>query len=144
MKLSTRSRYGARLLLDLALNQGQGFVQLGEAAKRLGVSMKYLEQIILPLKKKGLVDSVRGAKGGHRLAVKPGDLRVGDVVALLEGGMDLIECARDAGICGQSPTCVTRRLWQDAARAMFEKLNEVTFADLLREQGEQICPAGKG
>jgi Rrf2 family protein len=144
MKLSTRSRYGARLLLDLAVNQDQGFVQLGEAAKRLGVSMKYLEQIILPLKKQGLVDSVRGAKGGHRLAVAPENLKVGDVVALLEGGMDLIECARDEKACGQSQACVTRRLWQDAARAMYGKLNEVTFGDLLKEQGDKICPTGKG
>lgn len=140
MKLSTKSRYGTRLLLDLAANYEEGYIQLGEIAKRLDVSMKYLEQIILPLKHKNYVTSARGARGGHRLARPPEDIRVGDVVALLEGGEELIDCARNPTSCEKVDTCVTRALWREAAQAMFDRLNAVTLADLLEKGGELCCP----
>ena len=76
MKLSTKSRYGTRMILDLAQHHGQGAIQLGEIAKRQKISLKYLEQIIRPLKKAGFVKSFRGAKGGHILNKPPGEVTV--------------------------------------------------------------------
>jgi Rrf2 family iron-sulfur cluster assembly transcriptional regulator len=131
MKLSTRSRYGTRMLLDLAQHYNQGPVQLGEIAKRQNISLKYLEQIIIPLKKARYVESVRGPKGGHLLAKPPELITVGEIVALLEEGTSLVECAEHAELCERSPTCLTRLIWQEAAQAMFDKLKAITLADLL-------------
>jgi len=131
MKLSTRSRYGTRMLLDLAQHYNQGPVQLGEIAKRQNISLKYLEQIIIPLKKAHYVESVRGPKGGHLLAKPPELITVGEVVALLEEGTSLVECAEHAELCERSPNCPTRLIWREAAQAMFDKLKAITLADLL-------------
>ena len=131
MKLSTKSRYGTRMILDLAQHYGQGAVQLGEIAKRQKVSLKYLEQIIRPLKKAGFVKSFRGAKGGHILNKSPGKVTVGEVVALLEGGKTFVNCDNEPEVCNRVDTCVTRYIWVEAATAMYERLAAITFADLL-------------
>ncbi|MCX5888435.1 MAG: Rrf2 family transcriptional regulator [Deltaproteobacteria bacterium] len=131
MKLSTRSRYGTRMLLDLAQHYNQGPVQLGEIAKRQNISLKYLEQIIIPLKKAHYVESRRGPKGGHLLAKPPELITVGEIVALLEEGTNLVECVVHAELCERSQNCPTRLIWQEAAQAMFDKLKTVTLADLL-------------
>lgn len=131
MKLSTKSRYGTRLLLDMAQHYNQGPVQLGDIAKRQNISVKYLEQIIIPLKKAHYVESVRGPKGGHSLTKSPEEITVGEIVALLEESATLVECTEDAGVCERSSICPTRLIWQAAAKAMFDKLNTITLADLL-------------
>ncbi len=132
MKLSTRSRYGTRMLLDLARYYNQGPVQLGDIAKRQNISLKYLEQIIIPLKKAQYVESVRGPKGGHMLARAPELITVGEIVALLEEGTNLVDCIEHAERCERSRDCPTRLIWQSAARAMFDKLKAITLADLLK------------
>jgi Rrf2 family protein len=119
------------MLLDLAQHYNQGPVQLGEIAKRQNISLKYLEQIIIPLKKAHYVESVRGPKGGHLLAKPPELISVGEIVALLEEGTSLVECAVHAELCERSPNCPTRLIWQEAAQAMFDKLKAITLADLL-------------
>lgn len=131
MKLSTRSRYGTRMILDLAQHHGQGAIQLGEIAKRQNISLKYLEQIIRPLKKANYVKSFRGAKGGHMLNKPPGEISVGEIVALLEGGDTLVQCDKDPATCDRKDSCLTRYLWQEAAKAMYARLATITFADLM-------------
>ena len=132
MKLSTRSRYGTRLLLDMAQNYQEGPLHLTSIANRQGISVKYLEQIIIPLKKAHYVSSVRGPKGGHVLARPPEQITVGEIVALLEDGVNLVECSERPEVCDRSENCVTRHIWREAARAMFAKLNSITLADLLK------------
>jgi len=143
MKLSTRSRYGTRLLLDIALHGGDGPIHLAHVAKRQGISVKYLEQIIIPLKKAQYVKSVRGPKGGHILAKPPEEITIGEIVALLEEGASFVECSENGAVCQRSETCITRPLWKEAAQAMFDQLKAVTLADLVKryqaqdeEQGE--------
>ena len=131
MKLSTRSRYGTRMILDLAQHHGQGAIQLGEIAKRQNISLKYLEQIIRPLKKANYVKSFRGAKGGHILNKPPAEISVGEIVALLEGGDTLVQCDKDPSTCDRKDSCLTRYLWQEAAKAMYARLDTITFADLM-------------
>ena len=131
MKLSTKSRYGTRMVLDLAQHYGQGAIQLGEIANRQDISLKYLEQIIRPLKKADYVKSYRGAKGGHVLNKPPDEITVGEIVAVLEGGNTLIHCDKDPDSCERVDTCVTRYLWKEAATAMYERLSSITFADLM-------------
>jgi Rrf2 family protein len=135
MKLSTRSRYGTRLLLDLAHQDRSKFVQLKEISKRQGISVKYLEQIIIPLKRARLVESSRGASGGYRLAKPPAEISVGEIVALLEGGSELTRCDFDPESCERSESCATRKLWKEAKQAMYEKLNEVSLSELVCKEG---------
>ena len=131
MKLSTRSRYGTRMILDLAQHHGQGAIQLGEIAKRQNISLKYLEQIIRPLKKANYVKSFRGAKGGHMLNKSPDEISVGEIVALLEGGDTLVQCDKDPETCDRKDSCLTRYLWMEAAKAMYARLATITFSDLM-------------
>jgi Rrf2 family protein len=131
MKLSTRSRYGARILVDLARHNGQGPVQIGEISKRQDISVKYLEQLIRPLKQASIVTSVRGPKGGHLLAKKPEEISLGQVVRLFEGQSELVECISNPQLCSMSDDCQVRLAWKDATRVLYEKLDSTTIADLL-------------
>ena len=131
MKLSTRSRYGTRLMLDMARHYHEGPLQLGDIAKRQEVSVKYLEQIIIPLKKARYIKSARGRNGGHILTKPPEEITVGEIVALLENGNGLVECVADATVCGRADACPTRLLWKEAYEAMFDRLEAVTLADLV-------------
>ena len=131
MKLSTRGRYGTRMMLDLAQHYDEGPVQIGEIARRLDISVKYLEQLIIPLKKAHFITSVRGPKGGHMLCVSPEEVTVGEIVKVLEGGIDLTDCIENPDICPRSPTCVTRDIWTEATEAMYDKLNSITLANMI-------------
>ncbi|MHB9075538.1 MAG: RrF2 family transcriptional regulator [Desulfobaccales bacterium] len=131
MKLSTKSRYGTRLMLDMAQHYNDGPIHLANVAKRQGISVKYLEQIIIPLKKANYVKSLRGPKGGHILSRPPEEITVGEIVALLEEGASLTACSGNPMVCERSSACATRYIWQEAAQAMFDKLQSITLADLL-------------
>ena len=133
MKLSTRSRYGTRLLVDLARHDDQAPIQIGEISKRQGISVKYLEQIIRPLKKAGYVTSVRGAKGGHLLAKKPEQIKVGDIVRLFETHIDLVDCISSPEKCDMSDECRVRLVWQEATAVLYRKLDNTSIADLVEE-----------
>jgi Rrf2 family protein len=126
------------MILDMAEHFGNGAIQLGEIANRQNISLKYLEQIIRPLKKADYIKSFRGAKGGHMLAKSPEEITVGEIVAILEGGDTLIHCDKDPEDCERVDTCLTRYLWMEAASAMFQRLSAITFADLLNLK-EDVC-----
>ena len=132
MKLSTRSRYGTRMMLDLAQHYDDGPVQIGEIAKRQDISVKYLEQLIIPLKKANYIKSVRGPKGGHVLSKPPEEITVGEVVNVLEGGINLSDCIENPDICDRSETCLTRCIWETATRAMSQELNSITLSDMAK------------
>ena len=138
MKLSTRSRYGTRLILDMAQHHGGKPIQLSEIAKRQNISLKYLEQIIRPLKKAEYIESFRGSKGGHKLSKAPDKISVGEIVALLEGGDTLTQCTRDPHSCDRMDECLTRYVWQEASIAMFDRLNNITFSQLI-DLSAQVC-----
>ena len=133
MKLSTRSRYGARILVDLARHNGQGPVQIGEISKRQDISVKYLEQLIRPLKQASMVTSVRGPKGGHLLAKNPEEISLGQIVRLFEGQSELVECISNPEQCNMSDDCQVRLAWKDATRVLYEKLDSTTISDLIQE-----------
>ena len=134
MKLSTKSRYGTRLMLDLAEHGVNQFVQLKDVSRRQEISLKYLEQIIIPLKRAKYLISVRGAWGGYRLARAPEEITVGEIVALLEGGESIAQCAANPEVCERASSCLTRNLWVQTGEAMFGKLNRVTLSDLIKNK----------
>ncbi|BCS88333.1 RrF2 family transcriptional regulator [Pseudodesulfovibrio sediminis] len=133
MKLTTRSRYGTRMMIDIAQHCQEGPVRIHDIADRQGVSAKYLEKLIRKLKDIGFVTSKRGPHGGHSLAVPPEEISIGRVVYALEGDDSLVECRSDEKDCDRLDVCLTRRLWQEAADAMYDRLNTFTLADLLSD-----------
>lgn len=136
MKLTTRSRYGTRMVLDIAQHAGDGPVRIGDIAKRQKVSVKYLEKLIRELRDAGLINSRRGPKGGHMLGKPAEDISVGEVVRVLEGHRHLVFCVRGKDQCERSAECLTRQLWRIASEAMFEKLDSISFADLVHDQAK--------
>ena len=133
MKLSTRSRYGTRMMLDLAQHYDEGPVQIRNVSKRENISVKYLEQLIIPLKKANFIKSVRGPKGGHMLAKPPEAITVGEIVRVLEGGINLSSCIENPEVCDRTSDCLTRDLWEEATKAMYEKLNSATLSKMINE-----------
>lgn len=133
MKLSTRSRYGTRMMLDLAQHYDQGPVQIGDVSKRENISVKYLEQLIIPLKKANFIKSVRGPKGGHMLAKPPEEITVGDIVRILEGGINLSSCIENPEVCDRTTRCLTRGVWEEATKAMYDKLNSATLSKMIKK-----------
>lgn len=138
MKLSTRGRYGTRMMLDLALHNDESPVQIGAIAKRQDISVKYLEQLIIPLKKANYIKSVRGPKGGHMLAIPPEKITVGEIVRILEGGIDLTDCIGNPDTCPRSGYCVTRDIWAEASQAMFDKLNSITLSKMIEMSDAKV------
>jgi Rrf2 family protein len=131
MKLSTRTRYGARILVHLARHHGDQPIQIGEISKKQNISVKYLEQLIRPLKKANLVSSIRGPKGGHLLIKKPEEITLGQVVRLFEGQSDLVECISNPEKCSMSDDCQVRLAWKEATKVLYDKLDATTIADLM-------------
>jgi Rrf2 family protein len=130
------------MMLDMAQRYDQGPIQIGEIAKRQDISVKYLEQLIIPLKHANYVDSVRGPKGGHMLAKSPDKITVGEIVDVLEGGINLTECVENPKVCDKSKDCLTRNLWEEATKAMHDKLNAVTLAEMVRTS-QKLDKCGK-
>ncbi len=137
MKLTKRTRYGTRLLLDLAIHQDQGAVNMSEISKRLNVSVKYLEQLIRPLKKAKLVNSIRGPKGGHMLAKKPDKITLGDITRLFEGQTELVDCISNPEKCPISDECIVRPAWQRATQALYSELDSISITDLLEKKKKE-------
>ena len=133
MKLSTRSRYGTRILLELARHPGHKPVQVSEIARQQDISVKYLEQLIRTLKKAGLITSVRGAKGGHVLARKPESISLGAIVRLFEEQHVLVKCISSPDVCHMADDCRVRLAWKEATDALYERLDAITIADLICE-----------
>jgi Rrf2 family protein len=125
------------MMLDMAQHLDAGPIQIGDIAERQDISVKYLEQLIIPLRKAGYVKSVRGPKGGYILAKPPEEITVGDVVNVLEGGVSLTDCIEDPDICEKSDTCLTRGLWQEATQAISERLDAVTLSEMI-ESGKEV------
>ena len=133
MKLSTRSSYGMRAVLELALEYGKGPLQIKTMAQREGISNKYLEQLVAILKSSGLLRSVRGPKGGYLLAKRPADVTLYEVFRVLEGPMDIVECLVHEDYCPRCSDCITRKVWLKIANAMTDVLNSITLQDLADE-----------
>lgn len=131
MKLSTRGRYGTRLMLELAKNYGKGPVNITEISKSQGISVKYLEQIIIPLKKAKLITSVRGPKGGHKLSKSPDKIVLWQILKQLESHLTLVDCVNGDSSCEHVKTCLIRPVWGKAYNAMMNIFKETSLKDIL-------------
>lgn len=142
MKLSTRGRYGTRVLLDLALHQGEGPALLKDIARRQQISLRYLEHLVTPLIAGGLLRSTRGYRGGVSLVKAPEDIKLSELVQLLEGSIAPVDCVDNPAICKRSEFCVTRDIWEELKTAMSNVLESTTLQDLVERQRKKERPAG--
>ncbi len=131
MRLSTRSRYGTRLILELALKYNQGPVYLKEISTSQELSLKYLGQLIIPLKIAGIVKSSRGAHGGYFLAKSPDEIKLSEVIRALEGPVYLVECLENPDICGRQKDCVTRFFWNEINEVFHKSLESITVGNMV-------------
>jgi Rrf2 family protein len=138
MKLSTRGRYGVRMMLELALHYGEGPVLLKEIAGRQGISEKYLWQLINPLKTTGLVNSLRGAHGGYILGKPPEAISLKAILQILEGSLCLVDCVDNPSLCERSLSCISRDIWGEASKNMQQTLEDTTLAALVERQKEKL------
>jgi len=125
------------MMLDLAKHYKNGPVRIADIAKRQDISVKYLEQLIIPLKKASFIKSVRGPKGGHMLVSDPGEITIGEIVRVLEGGIDLSDCIKNPGVCKRTDSCLVRGAWEDATKAMYDRLNSITLSKMIN-RGESV------
>ena len=137
MKLSTKGRYGLRALLDLALHEGEGLVLIKDIARRQEVSLPYLEHLIAPLIGAGLVKSTRGARGGVLLLKSPAEIKLSEVLELLEGSIALVDCIDNPKTCPRSEFCVTRDIWIEMKMAMSQVLDSTSLQDLVERQRQK-------
>jgi Rrf2 family protein len=133
MKISTKGRYGLR-----ALNGRSGLpVLLSDIAKRQGISDKYLEQIASQLHRAGLVKTVRGRKGGYLLNRPESEIKLSEVIEVLEGPICVVDCVDEPDTCSRSTLCSTRDIWTLLSNKIEETLSSFTLADLAKLQEEK-------
>jgi Rrf2 family protein len=119
------------MMLDLAAHHDTGPTPLKEIAKRQSLSVKYLEQLIIPLKAAGFIRSMRGARGGYALAVQPERISVAQVIVTLEGGLSLVDCVEDPRICEREKECLTRKIWLMMSERLMQELSSLSLRDVL-------------
>ena len=118
------------MLLDLAMHQSKGMVQMGDIASRQNISIKYLEQIIMPIKNAGFVISKRGPKGGHSLAKNPDQITLAQIIRVFEKAHAPKEPFNDTSSYSEHQDSLIQEAWEEAIEAFYSRLEKVTLADL--------------
>jgi Rrf2 family cysteine metabolism transcriptional repressor len=138
VRLSAKGEYALKALLDLALRDKEGLQPIQEIAARQGIPQRYLEQVLLQLKRAGLLDSRRGSSGGYRLNRPPDQVTVGAVLRAVEGPMPLAEAPRGGGRHGRADHVGDLAdLWREIADAVSTVVDRVTLEDLRRRAEER-------
>lgn len=137
MKLSTKSEYGLRAMLNIAMNGSGGATSILDISKEEGISVAYLEQLLNKLRREGLIESIRGPKGGYVISKDTDEITVGNIVKTLEGSLYTVHCvstqkgAHDA--CKKSKGCVPKLVWLKLAKTIGDCLESITLKDLCAE-----------
>jgi Rrf2 family protein len=124
-------------MLELAKNYGKGPISMSDISRNLDIPIKYLEQLIIPLKKADLINSVRGPKGGHMLAKAPEQINVWNVLTLLETKFSFVDCLSDQNACDSTATCPIRPIWGKAFQGMTKLFKETSLQDVLISSEDQ-------
>ena len=141
MRMSTKGRYGLRVMVELASNFGNGPMLADVIANNQGISSKYIHLLANSLRSAGLVRTVRGPSGGYELVKNPSSVTALDVVSTLEGRSAPVECVVDVSSCPRSPFCAARDVWCDVASAVDRVLSELTLAQLsVKQRSKQEEP----
>ncbi len=137
MKISMRSRYGLRLMIELASNYGKGSLFLKSIARSQAISEKFLSQIVIDLKAARLITGIRGAHGGYTLAKAPAEISVYDIVSVLESDLTLVECTKNPASCSRAAQCVSQGVWDKLGNTIASTLQEINLADLVEQLREK-------
>jgi len=137
MRLSTRGRYSTRLMIELAFYYGEKPVLLKDISNSQEISLKYLAQLIMPLKIAGLIKASRGAHGGYFLSKHPKDIKLSEIIVAVEGPLNLVECVDNPAICNRSDFCITREIWTEISNKIFETLDSYTLQQIMERQKEK-------
>jgi len=134
IKLSTKGRYGTRLMQNLAQNYNNGneAIILKSVSDNENISIRYLEQIVIPLKISRLVKSIRGAGGGYTLARHPSEIKVSEILYALEGSCCLVDCGEDPDYCDRIPICASYDIWKEASNLLKDYFDSITLQDLIK------------
>lgn len=133
-KLSTKGRYGVRLMFDLALHAGQGPIPLRDIAGRQNISEKYLWHLIPPLRDARLIHSSRGASGGYVLARPPAEVTLMDILTVLEGRICLVDCVANSLSCSKTGDCIPNKIWSEVSEKISDMLSSFTLEKLIKKQ----------
>jgi Rrf2 family protein len=145
MKLSTKGRYGLRVMMELAHHFGQGPLPVESIARNQDISGKYIHLLAMSLRSAGLVRAVRGPSGGYELTKSPSTITTLEIVAALEGKSDFVACVHDASFCSRAENCAARDLWCDVAASVDQVLAGTTLAELLTKQrAKREAPKSEG
>ena len=142
MKISTKGRYGLRVMIDLATYGADKHIPLREISQRQNITIKYLEQIVTPLLRAGYVKSFRGNNGGYQLACAPEDVSVGEILRTMEGSLAPVACLEDEeNTCPNSGICQTLPVWEKLDELIEGYLNSINLGDLLNDnqQSHETC-----
>lgn len=142
MKLSTKGRYAMVALVDIALTQRDGLVALNEVSARQNISLPYLEQLFVKLRRAELVQSVRGPGGGYKLARAPSDIRICDVLQAVDETVDALYVGAGAsgGTSGSKAQSLTNRLWEGLSAHVYVFLHQTRLSDVVTNSLAP-CPA---
>ena len=132
MNLSTKGRYGVKAMVDLAIHYGEAPVSIKVISKRQNISEYYLEQLFSPLRKAGLIKSIRGAQGGYVLNKEPQEIKVSDVMYVLEGPIEIADCI-EGSECNNIDCCATRLLWKKIKNSIDEVMESITLQDIVND-----------
>lgn len=132
MKLSTKGRYGVKAMVDLALNYGGTPVSIKTISKRQNISEYYLEQLFSPLRKANLIKSIRGAQGGYVLNREPKDIKISDIIYVLEGPIEVSDCVEGTS-CDNLQYCATRILWKKIQDSIDSVIKSITLQDIVND-----------
>ena len=139
MKVSTKGRYAIRVMLDLAVNNTGEYIPLKDVSERQGITLKYLEQIIILLKRSGYLKSSRGNGGGYKLAKAPKEYTIGDILRTTEGSLSPVACLEDdENMCPRSSMCTTINFWEGLDQVINDYVDSVTLQDLRDRQQELV------
>lgn len=140
MRITYKGDYALKTILDLAVHYGAGPVTIHELAQRADTPVKFLEQILLDLKRGGFVESKRGKIGGYILAKQPGEIKLGDVIRYIDGPIEPISCTEDKYLgCKNLYSCIYRSIWKDVAKATSGIIDNVNFEDLVNRAKSQAA-----
>ena len=140
MKLSTKSRYGLRAVIEIAKTFGSTPAKRKNVAAQQGISDSYLENILIVLKNNRIIETTRGVNGGYVLSRSPKEITVLEVVDSLEGPLDLVDCVSSNSACSKTDTCATRTIWKELADAWKSILGNITLQDVIDREERLYSP----
>ncbi len=141
MKLSAKSRYAARILLELAMYGQPGPMTASLLAERTGITIQFIEQILRTLRQGNLTRSVRGVSGGHVLANEPEKISLGDIVRTMEGGINLTLCSADDQFpCPRRQICLTYPAWSRLSRVLEQEMDAISLRELILAHEQNTWP----